>query len=284
MSPSKIVRRTGIVATGTFMLAMAASPAYAIGGLNPPAPPVGTACFAGVTLPSTLQCLNGVIQLVPLPTSAPTTSPASPSPSPNPLTGVTAPLTGTVNKLGQTIGGLTNGAGKAVGGVTGGVLPSLPAAPSTPANPVTGTATTPVTGATGGKSGSTSGSKSGKGKTAKPMSDGSSLLGPAAAFLPGSAVATFADLGSSSLAPLADNIPLPLLASPEAKLAAVQAPLIAAGDRASSQADSVFSRFAGKALPGILVVLATAMVAAVGAGNLRAWQARIAAKRAQASA
>jgi hypothetical protein len=115
------------------------------------------------------------------------------------------------------------------------------------------------------------------------------LLGPAAAFLPGVGIASFADLGSggggttTSLSPLADNIPSPLLASPEAKLAAVQAPLIAAGERAAND-NSLLSRFGGKALPGILVVLGTAMVAAVGAGNIRAWQARLAAKREAATA
>jgi hypothetical protein len=102
------------------------------------------------------------------------------------------------------------------------------------------------------------------------------VLGPAAAFLPGLGIADFTDLGS--LAPLADSIPSPLLAAPDSKLAAVQAPLIAAGERASRQG-SPFARFGGKALPGILIILATAMVAAVGAGNLRAWQARLAVKR-----
>ena len=67
--------------------------------------------------------------------------------------------------------------------------------------------------------------------------------------------------------------------------AAVQAPLIAAGDRASRAADSVFTRFGGQALPpGLLVVLGTALVAAVGAGNLRTWQGRLASKRAKTSA
>ena len=54
--------------------------------------------------------------------------------------------------------------------------------------------------------------------------------------------------------------------------------------RASRAADSVFTRFGGKALPGLLVVLGTALVAAVGAGNLRPWQGLIAAKRAKTSA
>lgn len=119
---------------------------------------------------------------------------------------------------------------------------------------------------------------------AKAGSDGSSLLGPAAAFLPGFGIASFADLSSGSLAPLADNIPSPLLAAPETKLAAVQAPLIAAGASASRSADSVLRGFADKALPGLLVVLGTAMVAAVGAGNLRAWQARMAKQQAKVEA
>jgi hypothetical protein len=111
------------------------------------------------------------------------------------------------------------------------------------------------------------------------LTSGIGLLSPAA-FLPGSGTPLFADLGAggSYLAPLADSIPSPLLASPEQKLAAVQAPLLAAGERAAKQGGLGLSNFSSKALPGILVVLGTAMVAAVGAGNVRAWQARLAEK------
>jgi hypothetical protein len=76
-------------------------------------------------------------------------------------------------------------------------------------------------------------------------------------------------------------VPSPLLASqPAAQLAAVQAPLLAAGEDAGSGSTStVLASFGGYALPGLLVVLATAVVGVVGAGNVRVWQARMAARR-----
>jgi hypothetical protein len=299
MFPSKLVRRAGIVsglATGAFAIAMAATPAYAIGT---PALGVGSACpipSLSSLIPSGLECVNGVLVTItsqlPVPTPAPISSaPASnpsPTPVPNPLTGVIGGVTGTVTK---TVNGVTGGLTGTVGTVTGtvgtvtGTLgggTTVPGVPGTPTTPSTGPTSVPTQGSTGAASGGSSSQPGGTTTatpTAKPStpSDGSSLLGPAAAFLPGAGIANFADL--SSLSPVADSIPSPLLAAPETKLAAVQAPLIAAGDRASKQADSLFSRFGSKALPGILVILATAMVAAVGAGNLRAWQARLAAKR-----
>jgi hypothetical protein len=280
MFPSKLARRAGIlsgVATGTFMIAMAATPAYAIG---PPALGVGSACpipSLSSLIPTGLECVNGVLvtiisqQPVPIPapkTSVPATGPL-PTPAPNPLGGLVGGVTGTVTKtVTGTVTGTLGGGGTTVPGV--------------PGAPVTGPTSIPTQGSTGAVNGGTSSqpgttTPAGSSNTSAP-SDGSSLLGPAAAFLPGAGIANFADLGS--LSPLADSIPSPLLAAPETRLAAVQAPLIAAGNRASTQADSLFSRFGSKALPGILVILATALVAAVGAGNLRAWQARLAAKRA----
>ncbi len=278
MSPSKNVRRVGVVATGTFLLAMAASPAYA--GLTPslPLPVLGSTCTALTTLPTTQQCLNGIVTAIPLPVPvpAPTTRAPAPvigtTPAPNPVGGLLGTVGGTVGGLGQAVGGLGSTVTGTGGGVTGGSLPS-------------GTGTVPGT-TTGKSTGSKGKSTPTTAQGAKGSTDGSSLLGPAAAFLPGLGITNFADLsfGDPSLSPLADNIPSPLIASPESKLAAVQAPLIAAGERASRKADSVFARFGGQALPGILVVLGTALVAAVGAGNLRTWQAKIADKRAKDSA
>jgi len=279
MFPSKLVRRAGIVsgvATGTFLIAMAASPAYAIGtptlGVGSVCPPASLSSL----IHNGLECVNGVLVTItsqlPLPTTAPTSkAPASPlpSPSPNPLTGIVSGVTGTVT---GTVTGVTG----TVSGLLGGGSSTAPGLPGTPS---TSPASAPAGGGgtTGG--GTTSGTTGG-GSPSKPAgaSDGSSVLGPAAAFLPGLGIADFTDL--SSLPPLADSIPSPLLAAPETRLAAVQAPLIAAGERASREG-SPFARFGGKALPGILIILATAMVAAVGAGNLRAWQARLAAKRDQ---
>ncbi|HEX4430967.1 MAG TPA: hypothetical protein VHZ96_16990 [Frankiaceae bacterium] len=295
MFPSKLVRRAGIVsgvATGAFALAMAATPAYAIGT---PALGVGSACplpSLSSLIPSGLECVNGILvtitsQLPPLPTAAPTTSAPtsgpSPTPAPNPLGGLVSGVTGTVTKTVTGVTGTVTGTVGTVGTVTGAVTGGGSTIPGVPGTPSTGPTSVPTQGSSGAANGGTStqaGATTTAAPTPKPQapSDGSSLLGPAAAFLPGAGIGNFTDLGS--LTPLADSIPSPLLAGPETKLAAVQAPLIAAGERASKQADdSLFSRFGNKALPGILVVLATAMVAAVGAGNLRAWQARLAAKR-----
>ncbi len=287
MSPSKLVRRAGIVsaaATGAFLIAMAASPAYAIGT---PTLGVGSACpppALASLIPDGLTCVNGVLATItsplplPTPTPAPTTKPpasAPPSPSPNPLTGLVGGVTGTVT---NTVTGVTG----SVSGLLGGGGSPLPGAPGTPSGSPSSASSGGGAGSTGGGSTTMTGGTSGAGSTSKPAAspDGSSVLGPAAAFLPGLGIANFTDLGSIS--PLADSIPSPLLAAPESKLAAVQAPLIAAGENASRAADtsSPFSRFVGnKALPGLLIIIATAMVAAVGAGNLRAWQARLAARR-----
>ena len=294
MFPSKLVRRAGIVsgvATGTFLFAMAATPAFAIGtptlGLGSPCPAPALASL----IPTGLECVDGVLVTIasqlPIPTPAPTSATpktsASPTPTPNPLTGLVGGVTGTVTNLGKTLTGVSG----TVTGVTSTVTGSLgsgggvPGLPGTPSSSPTSVPTAGSSGAaTGGSSASGAGSSSsssgssGSSSSAKKPGSGSGVLS-AAAFLPGSGLASFVDPGSSSISPLADTIPSPLVAAPESKLAAVQAPLIAAGDRASRQADSLLTGFGGKALPGILVILATAMVAAVGAGNLRAWQSRL---------
>jgi hypothetical protein len=284
MFPSKLSRRAAIMSglvSGTFALALTASPAQALG-----TPAAGQTCppllSAQALAALNLKCVAGTLTaLLPaLPSTAPTSSAPAAAPSsaaPNPLASLAAGLTNTVNGLTSPLPGLSP-VSSAVNNAVGSLLGSVPSAnPSAP-----GGATLP--GAPG--SSTSTGANGGTAKAGSPLTtasrkpstkDGSSLLGPAAAFLPGASLASFADLSSSygDLLPLADNIPSPLIASAEGKLAAVQAPLIAAGQQAASQADNgLFTRFGGKALPGLLVVLATAMVAAVGAGNLRAWQAR----------
>jgi hypothetical protein len=280
MFPSKLSRRasimTGLV-SGTFALAMTASPAQAatpaVGDICPN-PLLSASYLAGLNL----ECVAGKLVSTTLapPTSAPTSSAPAPlpsSPAPNPLAGLASGLTNTVSGLNSQGAAITGPPGAAVNNAVTSLFGAL-SGTTTPGGTILPGSTT-GTGANGGtaKAGSplTTASK------APSTKDGSSLLGPAAAFLPGVSLANFADLSSSygDLLPLADNIPSPLIASAEGKLAAVQAPLIAAGQEAASQADNgLFTRFGGKALPGLLVVLATAMVAAVGAGNLRAWQAR----------
>jgi hypothetical protein len=292
MFPSNLSRRAAIMsslATGTLALALTAAPAQAAPQLVAGAP-----CPSALTPQSVLQALNlkcvagTLTALVPAPPSALPTLPLPAVPSaapsstaPNPLSSLAAGVTSTVTGLASTAAGVTGPVSDAVNGAVSSLLNGVPStSPTTPGTP----------GTTGGLPGTTTGTSTGSnGGTAKPGSpltgaskapstkDGSSLLGPAAAFLPGASLANFADLssGSGALLPLADNIPSPLIASAEGKLAAVQAPLIAAGQAAASQADSgLFSRFGGKALPGLLVVIGTALVAAVGAGNLRAWQTR----------
>jgi hypothetical protein len=84
--------------------------------------------------------------------------------------------------------------------------------------------------------------------------------------------------------PTASNlgaIPSPLLANqPASQLASIQAPLLAAGEDAGKNGGTMLASFGGYALPGMLVVLATAIVGTVGAGNVRVWQARLAARSA----
>jgi hypothetical protein len=135
-------------------------------------------------------------------------------------------------------------------------------------------------------------------ENAKDAKDGDeSGLVPAAAPAPGRSLlsaATVSTLASSDLptlaamraaplpigsagSPLSAYMPTPVLANlpPNAALAAVQAPLLAAGDDAAGSGGFSLAGLDSKALPGLLVVLATALVAAVGAGNLRAWQERV---------
>jgi hypothetical protein len=289
MFPSKRSSCAAIMSSlvaGTFALALTGSPAQAS-----TTPAAGQACppsslFSAQALAAlNLKCVGTTLtSLLPIPTTPPTTSPAAApttppaTTAPNPLSGLVSGVTGTVNGLVPGASSATGPVSGAVNGAVGSLLGGLPSTtPGTPAGTVPGSGTT--TGTSTGTNGGTAKPGSPLAATTKAPStkDGSSLLGPAAAFLPGASLAGFADLSSNygDLLPLSDNIPSPLIASADSKLSAVQAPLIAAGQRAATQADSgLFTRFGGKALPGLLVVIGTALVAAVGAGNLRAWQAR----------
>jgi len=78
---------------------------------------------------------------------------------------------------------------------------------------------------------------------------------------------------SLSAFPLAANLAgLPI----NSAIAKVQEPLLAAGDDAAQGGGFALAGLSSKALPGLLVVLATALVAAVGAANIRTWQERLA--------
>jgi hypothetical protein len=118
------------------------------------------------------------------------------------------------------------------------------------------------------------------------------MLYPASAYLPSGNILGFTTLSgpgtmtiptSSSLS----SIPSPLLAGLPAaasqqlasQLSSVQAPLLAAGEDAGrGGGGTMLAAYGGYALPGLLVVLATAIVGAVGAGNIRVWQSRLAAR------
>jgi len=111
------------------------------------------------------------------------------------------------------------------------------------------------------------------------------MLSAASAYLPASGILGFANISGTggAMIPTSSNlstIPSPLLANgPASQLADVQAPLLAAGEDAG-KSGTMLAAFGGYALPGLLVVLATAIVGTVGAGNIRVWQARLAASRA----
>jgi len=80
----------------------------------------------------------------------------------------------------------------------------------------------------------------------------------------------------AGLAPV--GVPLADLPAVQA-VTAVQRPLLAAGQDAASGGGFRLASVGGVALPGLLVIIGTAIVAAVGAGNLRACQARLLARR-----
>jgi hypothetical protein len=116
------------------------------------------------------------------------------------------------------------------------------------------------------------------------------MLSAASAYLPSTGILGFSSLSGTGGAAIPmtasnlSNIPSPLLADqPASQLAAVQAPLLAAGEDAG-KGSTMLAAFGGYALPGLLVVLATAVVATVGAGNIRVWQARLAARAVPAGA
>lgn len=95
-------------------------------------------------------------------------------------------------------------------------------------------------------------------------------LNPAAAFVPTSLIASFAGI-APEYASLAQN--KALTASQDA--AQVQAPLLAAAESGHSSAGGIIAQAFGRdAIPGLVVILATALLAAVGSAHYRVWQAR----------
>jgi hypothetical protein len=86
--------------------------------------------------------------------------------------------------------------------------------------------------------------------------------------------------------PLSAYVPSPALADiplaslpPAYQVAAIQAPLLAASEDAAAGGGFTLAGLGSRALPGLLVVLATALVASIGAANIRVWQDRLTAFR-----
>ncbi|HSP39533.1 MAG TPA: hypothetical protein VLR26_17475 [Frankiaceae bacterium] len=286
MSPSTTARRAGVVTASAMALCLGG--AFTAGSAS-----ALTICPVGQILSSTGTCVQKTVTSV-VPTPPPTTPTGSGSGSGGtggitiPLPTLPAPLPGTGSSGGST------GSGGSSGSSGGGI--QLPGLPLPGLGGVTGgtTGTGGVGGITGptvpGSSGSSTATADGSSvpgsKPATPgaATAGDGMLGPASAYLPASGIlgfTSFSSLGSASI-PTSSNlaaIPSPLLANqPAAQLAAVQAPLLAAGEDAG-RGGTVLAAFGSYALPGLLVVLATAVVATVGAGNIRVWQARMAAQR-----
>lgn len=291
MSPSTTVRRAGVVTASA--LALALGGAFTAGSAT-----ALTICPVGQILSNTGKCVQQTLGSVTQPTPSKSASsgsgggginvPLPPVPLPKPTNSGSGGSTGGGSGSGSSGGGLTlpnlpvvgglpvvkgltggsSGGSSGTGGLGGGTLTG----PTVPGGSSTGTPTADGTGSS--VPGSTPG--------APAISDG--LLSPASAYLPTSGILGFSSFGgtgagtiptSSTLA----DIPSPLLANqPASQLAAVQAPLLAAGDDAG-KGGTVLAAFGGYALPGLLVVLATAVVATVGAGNIRVWQARMAQRR-----
>lgn len=260
-TPSRALRRAGIVAGSAVAMLTVASPAFALPGAPtaPAAPHVTPKC--SVSLNIVRDCINPqtgtFVDIYRLP--APPALPAPPSAG-----GVTQPLGQGAAPLGSAAGGVASSLPSALPGAPG--APSLPSAPGQ-----SGTSSS----ASGGSG--TAGTPAAAPSTAKaPGATADNLLGAASAFLPSTIITSFADLGSTpgSLA----SVPIPDLASlPQARLQDVQAPLLAAAQKSSN--DTMLQALRGKVLPGLLIVLATVIVALVGAGNVRVWQTRLAARR-----
>jgi hypothetical protein len=293
--PLRASVRAGLITTAALSLALsAAAPAFADDVL----PVLGDPCTTETVLPDGLTCTDGFVGLTPAPSQTPAPDPGTsadptsgspstdPTPAPEPATSgnpqpglpVTVPPIGTVDPPPglPTAGGTTTG-------------PSTPSAGGTTGDQ-TGTSST------GAAAGGTPAGSSASGNTPGGLQAAAAGTDPArTSLLAAATVSTLASGDVPSLAALRSlpTIPLggsqalssytpsPLVADlPVATaIASVQAPLLAAGSDAASGGGFTLAGLSGKALPGLLVVLATALVAAVGAGNLRIWQERFPLRR-----
>ncbi len=199
-----------------------------------------------------------------------------PPANPARLPGVSLPGPGALTQpVQQGAGALPSGAGSVAGALPGAPgLGGLPGAPALPGAPGAAGAPAGSPAASGAAAPAASGAA--PAAATAPGATVDNLLGAASAFLPSTLISSFADLGSTpgSL----ESVPTPDLAGlPESRLQDVQAPLLAAAEHNAN--DSMLQALRGKVLPGLLIVLATVIVALVGAGNMRVWQTRLAARQ-----
>jgi hypothetical protein len=264
--------RAGLVTTATLTLAlMATAPAFAAD--DTVLPKIGDQCNADTVVPVGLICDAGGLLALPddAPDPTPTTDPpadAGSGDTPAPIVVVPDPtLPGAI----PPVGGSTNPAGGADSGAGGTKTP-----------PASGGAPT-------GQPGTSNSSKQ-TGATLHNAATGKDTTAPGKSLLTAATVSTLASSDLPSLGamrslplrpgtaglPLSAYTPSPLLANlPGGQaLAAVQAPLLAVGNDAADGGGFTLASLSSKALPGLLVVLATALVAAVAAANLRAFQDR----------
>ncbi len=269
--PASATVRAGLVTASSLALALlAGSPALA-SDLAPPQ--AGDACAADTVLPAGLSCLEGLVAPTPPAEPSPVVQdPAPPvvdEPSPDPVPSPVEPPPVTVDPSPVQSPPVDQSTG-------------LPGGPSTTPSP----STSPDPDVPGGSL--TDNAKS-DGETEvepspTPTAPGRGLMQAAAvSTLASSDLPTLAAMQATPLrpgsagSPLSAYMPSPVLASlpPNAALASVQAPLLAVGNDAAGGGGFTLVGLDSRALPGFLVVLATALVAAVGAGNMRAWQERL---------
>jgi hypothetical protein len=272
---------------------MVVAPAYAVVG---GAPEVGDACELTVTPPEGFVCtVDGLALAEPAPAASEPAPAPTEAPAVDPGTVVVPPADPTPPP--PVVEAPAPGAPPVVAppADSGAAAPTTPGAPppaSTPPSQGGGTQTapgkTPVTVVTP------------PGATLQDSANGIDPAGASSGLLAAATVSnlTSADLptlaamrslpvfpGQAGL-PLSAYTPAPNLAGvplatlpPSTRIAAVQAPLLAAGEEAAGGGGFSLADLSGSALPGLLVVLATALVASIGAANVRVWQDRLNAVR-----
>ena len=267
---SRISIRAGLLlATAVTGVALTGAPAVAA-SLQPgdPCTP-DTVLHPGLTCDQNIVATSASATPQPSPTATPTpATPAVPTPTPPPATPappVAAPAPS----------------------------PAPSTSPQAPASVPTGSATPPVVvpkTATTPSAGNRASAQPGTMLAADqaPVAQPAPTLGSLVAPTP-----TLASDAPPTLAAMSrpQNVPAPQLAGDPAgdvplaylplvqTVAAVQGPLLAAGDGAATGGGFRLGSVDSAVLPGLLVIIGTALVAAVGAGNVRVWHARLLARR-----